>query len=324
MGAVVLMYHRFGEAQHPSTNIRLEQLDAHIAYLRANGFNVVPLGEVVAAHKSGRALPPKTVAITIDDAYKSVITQAWPRFKRAGLPFTLFVATQPVDRGYSDIMSWSDVRALQKDGVTIGGHGHAHAHFPALSAEAVRADLAEMNARFTEELGGPPRLFAYPYGEAGAEDMAIVRRAGFAAAFGQNSGPVYAEADVFLLPRFALNETYGAQDRFELIINAKPLRAVNILPADPVLRVNPPQMRFDVKSPPGPLSGVSCYGPNGERLAVAASGTTLSINPTEAFPSGRARVNCTMRARNEWYWFGQEFLAGGVSEGVPVHARYKN
>ena len=45
-------------------------------------------------------------------------------------------------------------------------------------------------------------------------------------------------------------------------------------------------------------------------------GTIVSVSPTEAFPSGRARVNCTMRARNEWYWFGQEFLAGGVSEGV--------
>jgi len=324
MSAVVVMYHRFGEAQHPSTNTRLDQLDAHIAYLRANAFNVAPLADVVAAHAAGRALPPKTVAITIDDAYKSVVTHAWPRFKRAGFPFTVFVATQAVDRGYSDIMSWNDVRALQKDGVSIGAHSHAHPHFPGLSAEAVRADLAEMNARFIDELGSAPRLFAYAFGEAGRQDMAIVRDAGFAAAFGQNSGPVYAEADAYLLPRFALNETYGAQDRFELIINSKPLRAVNITPADPVLRVNPPSISFEVRSPPGPLSGVSCFGPSGERLPVSAAGFVVSVNPAGAFPAGRARVNCTMRARGEWYWFGQEFLAGGVSEGVPVHARYKD
>ena len=33
-GAVVLMYHRFGESRFPSTSIRLEQFEAHLAELR--------------------------------------------------------------------------------------------------------------------------------------------------------------------------------------------------------------------------------------------------------------------------------------------------
>ena len=31
--AVILMYHRFGENDYPSTNIRLEQFDAHLEIL---------------------------------------------------------------------------------------------------------------------------------------------------------------------------------------------------------------------------------------------------------------------------------------------------
>ena len=31
--AVVLMYHRFGETAHPSTNIRIEQFEAHLEEL---------------------------------------------------------------------------------------------------------------------------------------------------------------------------------------------------------------------------------------------------------------------------------------------------
>jgi poly-beta-1,6-N-acetyl-D-glucosamine N-deacetylase len=322
--AIVLMYHRFGESKYPSTNTTLEQLDTHIAYLRENKFNIAPLSDVVAALRAGRALPPKTVALTIDDAYRSVVTQAWPRFKRAGFPFTVFVATEAVDQKYADIMSWDDVRALHADGVTIGAHSHAHPHLPALSADQVRADIAAMNTRFRAELKFQPSLYAYPYGEGGREDIDIIRESGFVAAFGQNSGPAYAQADPHLLPRFALNETYGAMDRFALITNSKPLRAINIQPRDPVLRANPPTLSFDVVEPPGPLAGVSCFGPRGERLPVEAHASTVTVTPKQAFPSGRARVNCTLNANRTWFWFGQEFLANGLSEGVRVHARYRN
>ncbi|MDX2143640.1 MAG: polysaccharide deacetylase family protein [Rhodospirillaceae bacterium] len=322
--AVVLMYHRFGEAKYPATNIRLEQLDEHIAYLKTNGFSVLPLGTVVDALKNRTPLPSKAIAITIDDAYKSVVTEAWPRFKQAGFPFTVFVASEAVDKKYSDIMTWDDVRALQADGVTIGAHSHAHPHFPALSADQVRRDLDQMKARFQAELGQVPDHFAYPYGEAGREDIKIVAGAGFAAAFGQNSGPVYPEADMFLLPRFALNETYGAMDRFKLVTATLPIKAVNVQPDDPVLRVNPPKLGFDVLDPPATLKGLSCFGPRGERLDVSVAVARVTITPTQAFPTGRARVNCTLRANNNWHWFGQEFLAGGATEGVPVHTRYRN
>ena len=38
--ATVLMYHRFGESRYPSTNISLEQFDAHIAHLSSGAYNV--------------------------------------------------------------------------------------------------------------------------------------------------------------------------------------------------------------------------------------------------------------------------------------------
>ena len=39
--AVVLMYHRFGEADYPTTNIRLEQFDAHLEILASGDYNVM-------------------------------------------------------------------------------------------------------------------------------------------------------------------------------------------------------------------------------------------------------------------------------------------
>jgi peptidoglycan/xylan/chitin deacetylase (PgdA/CDA1 family) len=320
--AVVLMYHRFGEDRIPSTNIRLDQFEAHLAYLKDNGFTVVPLPQVVAALRSGTVLPDKAVAITADDAYASVVREAWPRLKRAGYPFTLFVATGAVDRREAGLMSWDDVRALAADGVTIGGHGHAHAHLPALSAADVAADFAAMRARFQKELGRVPDLYAYPFGEAGEAEFAAARDAGMVAAFGSNSGPVYGEANRYFLPRFAMNEAYGRMERFVLVVNTKPLRAVELSPASPVLRDNPPRLSFAVAHPPPGLGGLACYGPAGTALPVRVDGVRVAVTPTAAFPPGRVRVNCTLRSGGVWYWFGHEMIAGGISEGVRVHPRY--
>ncbi len=70
--AVVLMYHRFGEDRYPSTSIRIEQFEAQLEHLQVNGYAVVPLADVAAAINDDAPLPDRAVAITIDDAYRSV------------------------------------------------------------------------------------------------------------------------------------------------------------------------------------------------------------------------------------------------------------
>ena len=80
------MYHRFGEDKYPSTNIRIEQFEAHLNMLGNGDYNIWPLGKIVDHLQQGLNLPDKTVAITIDDAYLSVFTEARPRLKAAVFP----------------------------------------------------------------------------------------------------------------------------------------------------------------------------------------------------------------------------------------------
>jgi len=76
--AVVFMYHRFGETSWPSTNIRVDQFEAHLKELAEGGYEVLALPSILSALKRGEALPDKTIALTIDDAYLSVYTVACP------------------------------------------------------------------------------------------------------------------------------------------------------------------------------------------------------------------------------------------------------
>jgi hypothetical protein len=111
--ASVLMYHRFGEDKYPSTNIRIEQFEAHLDFISKGNYTVLPLSKIVDHLQQGLDLPDKTVAITIDDAYQSVFTEARPRLKARNFPYTVFVATQPVDRNQPGYMSWDQIRFFE-------------------------------------------------------------------------------------------------------------------------------------------------------------------------------------------------------------------
>ncbi len=305
--AVALMYHRFGENGIPSTNIRVDQFERHLQILADGGFQVVPLSTIVAAFKAGTPVPPKTVAITVDDAYASVLSVAWPRLKARGWTMTLFVATDPVDKGTHGYLSWDQIRKLRDEGMEIGAHSKSHAHLARLSPEAAAAEVAASNARFATELGAAPKLFAYPYGEANAATLALAAKT-YDAAFGQHSGVLTAADHRHFLPRFALNETFGSEDRFRLVINALPIPVSDLAPADPTLSANPPMFGFTVADPGVSLRGIACFASSDGETKTEVLGRRIEVRQTKPFKSTRGRINCTAPGPDgRWRWFGRMF-----------------
>jgi poly-beta-1,6-N-acetyl-D-glucosamine N-deacetylase len=309
--AVVVMYHRFGESVHPSTNIRLEQFEAHLAELAKPQYTVLPLPEIIARLRAKQPLPERTVGISIDDAFLSVYRQAFPRLKKAGLPFTLFVATDPVDRGIGGYMSWDQIREMQKAGATIGSQTHTHLHMARSSAARNAADLAKSNARFAAELGAAPQIIAYPYGEYSLAVGKTAKEAGFTAGFGQHSGVLHPNADMAYLPRFAMNENFGGESRFRLAVNALPLNVSDVTPQDPLLSLdnNPPILGFTVMGDAAKrLSRLACYASGQGKARIERLGSRVEVRLENAFSSGRARINCTMPTRSgRWRWYGLQF-----------------
>ena len=307
--AVILMYHRFGENRLPSTNIRLDQFDAHLEKLSNGNYSVWPLAKIVDHLQKGTPLPDRTVAITIDDAYLSVFTEAWPRLQAKGFPFTVFVATDPVDRKNRGYMSWDQLRQLQADGVGIGSQTASHPHMHLSSLADVDAELEKSNQRFLAELGLRPNLFAYPYGEYNLAVIERVKAAGFIAGFGQNSGIAHGYNGYFELPRFAMNEKYGAMDRLTLAIDGLPLKANQILPADVVIAKNPPDFGFTLAPEIATKNQLRCFNTTYDQLQISRLGPRAEVRFPGPLPSGRARVNCTMPGPDgRWRWFGKQFL----------------
>ncbi|TAH35309.1 MAG: chitin deacetylase [Alphaproteobacteria bacterium] len=304
------MYHRFGEDNYPSTNISLDQFEDHIKILKQGPYTIWPVEKIVEYIKSGKELPDYTVGITVDDAAASVYEQAWPRFKKAGIPFTLFVTTDDIDRNSKSYMNWDQLRELQKNGlVTIGNHTKSHAHMYAQSDLQNAQEIIGSQKRFADELGMEPKLFAYPYGEFSNAATAVVKRINFIAAFGQHSGVTSRQEDIYQLPRFSLNEHYGDAARFEQAARAMPLQAGIKGPQDSVLDQNPPGFSITLAKGMDP-SAMSCYASDQDQIKMQIKEQTVELHLLKPWTKGRARLNCTMQDKEtrRWFWIGRQYI----------------
>lgn len=95
----VLAYHRVGEPyshsiHYPRIAVKPHIFDQQMCYLAEN-YHVISMPELldVVTRPSPVILPPRSLLITFDDAYRDFAEVAWPILKRYQLPVTLFVPT---------------------------------------------------------------------------------------------------------------------------------------------------------------------------------------------------------------------------------------
>ena len=319
---VILQYHHFSAETPAITSVTPEQFDAHLDYLQANDFHVLPLRDVVSALQQNKQLPERCVSLTVDDAYISVYENAFPRLKKLGWPLTVFVNTQGVDQGIRSYMSWDQMREMADHGVSFENHGHGHIHMiRSLNGESDAAwrkriirDISTAQQRLSAEIGVEPRLFAYPYGEYNPELVNIIRDMGFAG-FGQQSGPAWPGADLGVLPRFPMAAAYARMPGFITKLNTLPLAVISAVPADPLvpLQQRRPALTIRLASGTYRKSAIQCYIDGSNDVSVTWSGDVadqFTVKPNFDLGPGRHRTNCTMpsaqRGRFHWYshnWF---------------------
>ena len=303
----VFVYHRFGENNYPSTNIKMSQFKKHLEELTKNNYNVVSTEEIVDALINNKDLPEKTVALTIDDAFFSIYKKAWPLLKEKKLPFTIFVSTGPLRSNSKNYMNWEQIKEMVNHGVTIGHHTKNHLHLVTKEKEKIISEIEEANNDFLKNLGYVPDIFAYPYGEYSSEVKQITKSY-FKAAFGQQSGGIYNGIDIFELPRYSLNEQYGDLKRFKFAANSYGLKIKNILPENKVITdANPPLLGFTLLDD---LEGsLKCYPSHNIKADLIKLGNKrIEVRFNKAFPKGRTRVNCTINDNTKWRWSGFQFL----------------
>jgi len=319
--AVILQYHHVSDDTPRSTSVTPAQFEEHLSYLKDNGFTVMALPDVIKRIRTHQALPDRTVAITFDDAYISIYREAFPLLKKHGYPFTIFVNTDAVRRGFGDALNWQQMRDMVKAGASIANHGVSHGHLVERTKgedeqawlNRIHKDIETAEKIISEKTGQDLQMIAWPYGETVPPLRQLIGQMGFVG-FGQQSGPIGALSDFTKLPRFPMGGAYAAMDSFITKVNTLPLPVSAKTPDSSLIDENntTPVLQLTLAGGDYQKKLLACYG-LGESLKINwldEEKTTFQIQSEKAIQPGRSRFNCTApdQSGRRYYWYSHDWL----------------
>lgn len=310
--AVVLQYHHVDTTTPAITSTSPDDFVQHLDYLASAGFRIVPLAEIVA---NPEIEADNRIAITFDDAYANLLTNAVPLLAKRNWPFTIFVATEYV--GQHGYLSWQDLRDIESLGGTLANHTHSHLHMLRLLPDESKTawlkrleeEILKAQQLLEKHLSRPEKHFAYPYGEYDGDILALIAELGFTG-FGQQSGAIGVLSDKRLLPRYPLSGVYANFENFQIKAHTLAL-PVETPDLSPLVQSNPPPLTLEFpKNLNLRLDALTCYGPGGKTDLQRSGETTFTAVNKTPLPVGRSRYNCTMpvTASSRYYWFSQLWI----------------
>lgn len=144
----------------------------HLAYLKAQDYQTISLYDLLDHLARGRPLPAKPIILTFDDGYRDNYQNAFPLLKRYGFKATFFVVAEMMGfTGDPSYMTWSQLRAMAKAGMSIECHGRTHVDLTQVDYDHLVWQVLGCKEMIEQELGRRPRFVAYPTG--GYNDQVI-------------------------------------------------------------------------------------------------------------------------------------------------------
>lgn len=207
---LILAYHAVAEERSPVAT-PTARLGDDLRSLKDAGYSFHTLDDCADWLQGERPLPPRSVAVTFDDGYRSVVESALPVLSELGVPATVFVIAGRLGEDNQwhgqwrtvprlPLMSAADVREAADAGMGIGAHGWTHAPLPELEEERLAREVHEAGDHLEQVSGVSVRHFAYPYGLRGPREKAIVAER-YRTAVSATAGLVGSGAPVYDLPR---------------------------------------------------------------------------------------------------------------------------
>ncbi|MBW2110893.1 MAG: polysaccharide deacetylase family protein [Deltaproteobacteria bacterium] len=182
----ILTYHRFGGKTRSRLSMPADLFDQQMAYLKENGYRVIPLSDLIGFMQFRTALPKKAVVITIDDGYKSVYDIAFPILKKYGFTATLFIYLDFIGIPGSSL-TWDQLRQMKAEGFEVGSHTLSHCNLikrrkdedQKTYMERVKRELFLSKQIIDRKLGQDTFAIAFPYGTYNREILKLCKKAGY-------------------------------------------------------------------------------------------------------------------------------------------------
>jgi peptidoglycan/xylan/chitin deacetylase (PgdA/CDA1 family) len=202
----ILEYHVIANppasAPYPALYVRTNAFAEQMRWLARHHFHPVTLDRVLAAWTRGKPLPRRPVAITFDDGYRSVYTNALPIMRRYGWPANVNLLVRRTE--FAAGLPPPRVKSLIAARWEIDAHTMTHADVTTLSDARLRYEVAGSRRWLRRHFHVPVHFFCYPSGRYNARAIAAVRAARYLGAETENPGFATLR-ERWVLPRIRVN-----------------------------------------------------------------------------------------------------------------------
>jgi peptidoglycan/xylan/chitin deacetylase (PgdA/CDA1 family) len=187
----ILGYHTIGDGE-TDLSVSVAQFRQQVEWLTRQRYQMLTIREWQRRVMDGQRLSPRTVVLTFDDGFRSVLTRAAPILAEHGAAGTVFALTDYMgqtnafDRPFGapelPLLSWDEIERLKRMGWDIQSHGRRHYPMVRLRTGVLEDELGGSKALLERRLGDPVGFFCYPYGAFDRAAVRAVTRAGYVGA----------------------------------------------------------------------------------------------------------------------------------------------
>jgi peptidoglycan/xylan/chitin deacetylase (PgdA/CDA1 family) len=214
-GVTILSYHSIDDHGTPlSVSPRL--FKRQMETLAVEGCVSLTMGEVGDGLAKREPFPRRAVAITFDDGFENVLTEALPVLRAHHLKATVYAITGMVGRrtAWTDrgaplpslrVLDWAQLDELKQTGTEIGAHTISHGFLTQYSDAQLQTELRLPKEELEQRLGAAVPSFAYPQGDYDPRVVRAVRRAGYATATTVDQGRATPRSNPLILPRLLVS-----------------------------------------------------------------------------------------------------------------------
>ena len=221
----ILLYHSISSdtaSGFRTWSLAPERFESHMRYLHDERYTPLTVSELVHELRGARRLPAKPIVISFDDGLSDFYSGAFPALKKYGMPSTLYVVSGCVGstsrwlvtegESQRSMLSWRQLRELDRAGVEIGAHSHSHPQLDTLPSSEAWSEILLSKCQIEDHLGHRVESFAYPHGYHSAHVRGLVQQAGFSSACAVKHAFSACDDDPFSLARIVVtNEITVAQ-----------------------------------------------------------------------------------------------------------------
>lgn len=220
-GISIFMYHQVGRFSdirtHRASYCDVGKFRAQMRALQRLRVPVISMSQAARALSGDIPMPRRAVVLTFDDGCRNFRDNALPILEEFGFPSIVYAIAGMIggnadwlaEAGHATppLMTWDELREIQRRGVEIGSHGLHHIRLANQDAETQAREMTQSKALLEQELDRPVPHMCYPYGSHDLVTLHAAARAGYATGVTCQRAAATPGFDPLALPRKAIS--YG-------------------------------------------------------------------------------------------------------------------